>query len=430
MAMDTIFALASARGKAGVSVVRLSGPDAWKAIAGLTRSLPPPRIAALRDLVIGGEVIDQALVLLFEENKSFTGQVVAEIHLHGSTAIVGRILRHLGECPGLRMAEPGEFSRRALENGRLDLAQIEGLGDLIEAETEMQRRQAMRVFSGDLRARISEWREKLVAVSAFLMAGIDFSDEDIPSDQTGALLGPIEMLLTAFRSEIAGFEMSERVRDGFEIAILGAPNVGKSTLMNAIIGRPVALTSTRAGTTRDVIEARLDLGGLAVTLLDTAGLRESDDEIEQLGIALARERASGADLRIFLMDRGVIPREVEVQADDLLVLSKADLHPGDGLRVSGLTGEGVGGLLDRICDILSKRAVGAALITRVRHRRALEQASGMVELAKIEIASGLDRPEVAAEHIRGAVNALDVIIGRVGVEEVLGEVFARFCIGK
>lgn len=430
MARETIFALASARGKAGVAVVRLSGPEAWNAVAGMVRDLPAVRVAGLRDLIIAGEMIDQVLILLFEENKSFTGQRVAEIHLHGSHAIVARVLRHLGELPGVRLAEAGEFSRRALENGRLDLAQIEGLGDLIDAETEMQRRQAMRVFAGDLKARISDWRQNLVTVLALLMAGIDFADEEIPTEHGEEILKNLDVLRKDFQSEINGFEMSERVRDGFEVAILGVPNVGKSTLMNAIVGRRVALTSARAGTTRDVIEARLDLGGLAVTLLDTAGLRESDDEVEQLGIALARERAERADLRVFLTDGEILPPDVAARKDDLIVVSKADLRPGQGLRVSGMTGAGVDGLLARIRDILERRVAGASLITRERHRSALERAAVALDSAIAEIGQGVDRPEVIAEYLRGALNALDVIIGKIDVEDVLGEVFSKFCVGK
>jgi tRNA modification GTPase len=392
--------------------------------------LPPPRTAALRNVSIDGEVIDQALILLFESRKSFTDQEVAEIHLHGGPAIVAAVLRYLGDVPGLRMAEPGEFSRRALENGRLDLAQIEGLGDLIEAETDAQRRQAMRVFSGVLGERIAEWRQSLITVSALLAAGIDFADEDISEDHSGVMLKLVDSVLTEFRTEIAGSAVAERIRDGFEVAIVGKPNTGKSTLLNAIVGRPAALTSARAGTTRDVIEVKLDLDGFAVTLLDTAGLRASNDDVEILGIARARERAAAADLRIILTEDGEAPDDIVVEPDDLIVLAKADLRPGDGLRASGLTGAGVDRVLERVGEVLGFRAGGAALITRERHRKAIEQAEVHVGLARDEITSGLDRSELAAEHIRAAVQALDVVIGRIDVEDVLGEIFSRFCIGK
>lgn len=428
--MDTIFALATARGKAGVSVVRLSGPGAWACVAGMVHDLPEPRRASVRALEIDGEVVDRALVLLFEERRSFTGEEVAELHLHGSPAIVARVLRHLAEYPGMRLAEPGEFSRRALENGRLDLSQIEGLGDLIDAETEAQRRQAMRVFSGALGERVAGWRAALVTVAALLASGIDFADEDIPEDQTGEMLRLLDEVGRSFSREISGFHFSERVRDGFEVAILGAPNAGKSTLLNAIVGRPAALTSEKAGTTRDVIEVRLDLGGLAVTLLDTAGLRESADEIESAGIALAVDRAARADLRIFLTEDGALPGEVAVQEGDLVVWSKADLGQGSGLRVSGLTGEGIEQLLEMVRENLAGRMAGAALITRERHRVALERARVAVARAQDEIGTGGGRFELAAEHVRSAITALDVLIGKVDVEDLLDEIFARFCIGK
>lgn len=428
--MDTIFALASARGKAGVSVVRISGPQSWRVAADMAGHLPKPRMTGVRDITIDGGVVDRALVICFEENRSFTGEMVVEIHLHGSPAIVACVLRHLGDCEGLRLAEAGEFSRRALENGRLDLAQVEGLGDLIEAETEAQRRQAMRVFSGVLGARVASWRQDLVEVSALLAAGIDFVDEDIPRCQTSAMLERIDRVLGDCRAQVAGADVAERVRDGFEVAIVGAPNVGKSTLLNAIAGRPAALTSSRAGTTRDIIEVRMDLGGLAVTLLDTAGVRDGAEDVEQLGITLARERARTADLRVILTDDGQVPAGIGVEPDDIVVFAKADLNPREGLCVSGLTGAGVGDLLGRVRRVLSCRAAGAALITRERHRKAAVVAGLEMCAARELIANGLEFPELAGERVRAAILALDVIIGKVDVEDILGEIFARFCIGK
>lgn len=428
--MDTIFALASARGKAGIAVVRVSGPSALAVAQNLCGALPEPRRAGLRPIILNGELLDQGLVLVFERGRSFTDEDVVEFHLHGSPAVVSALLRFLGDTPGLRLADPGEFSRRALENGCLDLAQIEGLGDLIDAETDAQRRQALRLFSGDLGKRVEDWRCRLIQISGLVAAMIDFADEEIPDNLVVHVGDVVDGLVAALKKEAAGFAMSERIREGFEVAIIGAPNSGKSTLLNTIVGRRAALTSPVAGTTRDVIEVRLDLGGLAVTLLDTAGLRESDDEIEALGIQVAKERAEMADLRIFLVESEENSLGVGVKPGDLIVGAKADLAPGSGLRVSGLTGEGVDVLMARIADVLGDRAEGAALITRERHRRAVEDAVLSLDRVQAEMSGGALRPELIGEDLRAAAQALDVLIGKVDVEDILGEVFSRFCVGK
>ena len=423
--MDTIYAQATARGRAGVSIVRLSGPGAWGAVEALTPTLPAPRVAALRTLRWQGVDLDQALVLLFPHGASFTGEAVAELHLHGSLAVVAAVLRALSAIPGLRLAEPGEFSRRALENGCLDLAQIEGLGDLIDAETEAQRRQALRVLSGAVGRRAEGWRAALIRASALLEATIDFADEDVPFDvmpEVGVLLDGV---LADLQREADGARAAERVRDGYEVAIVGLPNAGKSTLLNALAGREAAITSEVAGTTRDVIEVRMDLGGLAVTLLDTAGLRDTDDPVESIGVARALERAQAADLRVFLRDINGLPDGLPPVGDDIVVQVKAD----DGGGVSGKTGAGLADLVARITDILTKRAAGAATITRERHRLAVLSAIGSMESARVEIVTG-ERAELVAEQLRAAIRALDSLVGRVDVEQVLGEIFSSFCIGK
>ncbi|MGF6861370.1 tRNA modification GTPase [Rhodobacteraceae bacterium MBR-64] len=428
--MDTIFALASARGKAGVAVIRLSGTQAWQVAAAICGPLPEARRSGLRRFRLGEDVVDEGLLLLFEAGRSFTGEDVAEFHLHGSPAIVSAMLRYLGDQPGLRLAEPGEFSRRALDNGCLDLTQIEGLGELIEAETEAQRRQAMRVFSGELGARVADWRGRLIEASALVAASIDFADEEVPDDLSDLLGSLIASVMNDLRAEVRGVAVSERIRDGFEVAIIGAPNVGKSTLLNAIVGRQAALTSARAGTTRDVIEVRVDLDGLAVTFVDTAGLRDSEDEIESQGIALARRRAASADLRLFLTEGAERVEGVDLLSGDLQVGAKADLYPGSGLRVSGVTGQGVDKVLAEVSARLGARSAGAALITRERHRVSVVRALAALELAAAEVDERLIQVELVGEHLRAAVHALDVLIGRVDVEDVLGEVFARFCVGK
>lgn len=423
--MDTIYAPATARGKAGVAVVRLSGALAWDAVQGLAGKLPPVRQAGLRHLRWNGDVLDQALVLLFEHGASFTGEAVAELHLHGSAAVVAAVLRALGEMPGLRLAEPGEFTRRALENGCLDLTQVEGLADLIDAETEAQRKQALRVLSGAVAQRAEGWRVSLVRAAALLEATIDFADEEVPVDVGPEVLALLDRVLGDLRVEAEGVRAAERVRDGFEVAIVGLPNAGKSTLLNALAGRDAAITSEIAGTTRDVIEVRMDLGGLAVTLLDTAGLRESGDAVEALGVARALHRAKAADLRVFLQDINGLPDGLLPEPEDIVVMGKADFGGG----VSGKTGAGLTELVAQITGILSHRAAAAATITRERHRLAVVSAVGALETAFIEVETG-ERAELAAEQLRLAIRALESLVGRVDVEQVLGEIFASFCIGK
>ena len=424
--MDTIYALASARGKAGVAVIRVSGPLAPSAVGQMVATLPPPRQAGLRAVRWKGDLLDHALVLCFPAGASFTGEDVVELHLHGSVAVVQSVLRALGESSGLRMAEPGEFTRRALENGCLDLAQVEGLADLIDAETEAQRRQALRVLSGAIGTRAEAWRVKLVRAAALIEATIDFADEDVPVDVTPEVLGLLDAVQADLRSEAAGARASERIREGFEVAILGAPNAGKSTLLNALAGREAAITSDVAGTTRDVIEVRMEIDGLAVTLLDTAGLRDTDDRVERIGIARAMERAESADLRVFLTSdepiTGIAPRP-----DDIVVPGKADLT---GTGISGKTGQGVVELIGWIGEILQGRVANAATVTRERHRLALDRAIRAMESARIEVERGADRAELAAAELRVAIRSLESLVGRVDVENLLDEIFASFCIGK
>lgn len=424
--MDTIYALASARGKAGVAVLRLSGPGSHAAVAGLCGPLPEPRRASLRRLVKDGVELDQALVILFPEGESFTGEAAAELHLHGSLAVVQAVMQALAGEHGLRLAEPGEFTRRALENGKLDLAQVEGLADLIEAETEAQRRQALRVLSGAIGRRAEEWREKLIRAAALIEATIDFADEDVPIDVAPEVLALGRAVLADLRREALGGRAAERIRDGFEVAIIGAPNAGKSTLLNALAGREAAITSEIAGTTRDVIEVRMDIRGLAVTLLDTAGLRETEDQVERIGIDRALSRARMADLRVFLISDEALPG-IEPEDGDILIRGKADLGGGG---VSGKTGQGIAELIEEIGTRLLERSASAGVITRERHRLAIERAIEAMESAMSEVEKGTARAELAAAELRIALRALEALVGRVDVENLLDEIFSSFCIGK
>jgi len=424
--VDTIFALASSRGKSGVAVFRISGPLAFEAVGQLCAVLPEPRRAALRQLSWGGEVLDEALVLLFAEGHSFTGEAVAELQVHGSLAVTQSVAAALSAV-GLRMAEPGEFSRRALENGRLDLAQVEGLADLIDAETEMQRRQAMRVLSGAIGKRAEGWRRKLIRAAALIEAVIDFADEDVPVDVAPEVRGLVLAVVEELRIEVAGCHVAERVRDGFEVAIVGAPNVGKSTLLNALAGREAAITSEIAGTTRDVIEVRMNLAGLPVTVLDTAGLRQGLDPIEEIGIARAIARAKAADMRVFLRDEPGEELLMVPVAGDIEILGKGDLR-GEG--VSGSTGFGMDVLIARIVAELEARVSGAGVMTRERHRVAMVHAIGAMESALDELERPETRGELVALELRRGLRFLDQLVGRIDVENLLDEIFASFCIGK
>jgi tRNA modification GTPase len=331
--------------------------------------------------------------------------------------------------PDFRPADAGEFTRRALENGRLELSQVEGLADLIDAETEAQRRQAVRVFSGALGKLAQRWRADLLGAVALIEATIDFADEDVPVDVVPDVTVLLQGVLVDLQRETAGVRVAERIRSGFEVAIMGAPNVGKSTLLNFLAGREAAITSRHAGTTRDVIEVRLDLEGLPVTLLDTAGLRDAEDEVEQQGIEKGLERAGQADLRIWLCEADDQPGRGYVEGD-VVLRAKGDQFLKEAESVSGLTGQGVDRLVARVTGILAARAAGAGVAMRERHRTAMLRASGHLEVAIDMLPSALHRMELVAEEVNMAIRAVDSIVGKVDVEDVLGEIFSRFCIGK
>ena len=429
--MDTIYALASARGKAGVSVIRVSGEKARDALRDIAGDIPETRRASLRRLRDeNGRTLDEALVLSFDRGASFTGEASAELHVHGGAAVVSAVLGRLARIPGCRLAEPGEFTRRALENDRLDLAQVEGLGELIEAETEAQRILAMRVFSGALGAKVEAWRGALVSAAASLEATMDFADEEVPETAADGVADLIRTVIRELRDEIRGSAAAERIRDGFEVAIVGPPNIGKSTLLNRLAGRDAALTSELAGTTRDVVEVRMDLRGLPVTLLDTAGLRETKDSVETMGIERARARAAAADLRIFLVEGADSEPEMYAASEDVVAVGKADLGAGRAFAVSGLTGEGVDELIERVASTLETRAGAAMTATRERHRNAMTAALERLEDAAERLSEESWETEVIAEEIRAGIRSLESLVGRVDVDHVLDEVFARFCIGK
>lgn len=427
--MDTIFALATVPGKSGVAVIRVSGPQAFDSCTEFGFDAPTARKTALRRLVHSARgFLDEALVLTFEDGASFTGEPVVEFQVHGSIAIINSVLDCLESLPGFRPAVAGEFTRRALNNGRLDLTQVEALADLIDSETEMQRKQALKGFTGRLREQSETWRGDLIHALSLLEATIDFADEEVPVDVSDDVERLVWTVIQTMDREIEGFGIAERVRTGFEVAIVGPPNAGKSTLLNALAGRDAAITSEIAGTTRDVIEVRMDLDSVPVTFLDTAGLRETDDAIETIGIQRALDRAHAADLRVFLKGDGNFGDLVPLN-HDIVVEGKADLR-GDGKGVSGVTGAGVQNLIEEVKTYLLGRATSAGLVSHERQKTVLVEGRRSLLKALDFARSGPERYDLASEELRAAIITLERLVGRVDVEDVLDKVFSSFCIGK
>lgn len=428
--MDSIFAQATATGRAGVSVIRLSGPQAFD-IARIFCKLPAVGRTGLR-AVRGrdGALIDQALVLCFEQGASFTGERVVEFQVHGGLATVTKLLSELSAQEGCRLAEPGEFTRRALENGQLDLNQVEALSDLIDAETESQRQQAIRVLDGRFGDAGEMWRGKLLRAAALLEASIDFSDEEIPDDLSVEVISLVEETRASIAAILERSMMASKIRTGFTVAIIGAPNVGKSTLLNAIVGRQAAITSDVAGTTRDVIECRVDLQGLAVSFLDTAGLRESEDEIENLGISKAYEMAAAADVRVFLVEEVGEPLPIALRDGDIVRLNKGDERSSEVGTVSGKTGEGVSELLSLIAERLMVKTPQDVVAIRERQITGLRAAESFLGRV-LELTHADPLPfELASQELYFALSELDFVFGRIDIESVLDEIFSSFCLGK
>lgn len=432
MTEPTIFALATPRGRSAVAVVRVSGNRSFFVLDSLAGRRPPARearVCRLRDPETG-ETLDEAIVIRFTGPASFTGEDCAELHVHGGPAVVDGVLAALARLPGLRAAEAGEFTRRALRNGRLDLAQVEGLSDLLAAETRAQAQVALRLMGGALSRRAGRWRAALVRALALVEASIDFADEDIPEAAADAAAELLHEAAADMALALQGSRAAERLRQGFEVALVGPPNVGKSTLLNAVAGRDAALTSPEAGTTRDVIEARVDLDGLPITLLDMAGVREAEGTVEGLGVARARDRAAGADVRIFLVEAEAdLPKlGVAVAAGDQVLLAKGDLRADPARSVSGVTGAGVDAMLTALAATLSDRVAGAGSVSHARQREAIETARLAVLDASARLAGG--DTEFAAVELHQALQALEFLVGRADIEAVLDAVFQEFCIGK
>ncbi len=433
---DTIFALASGGGRTAVAVLRISGEKSGALLDALCGRRPPPRRASLRRVRdASGETLDQALALWLPGPGTYTGEDSAELHLHGGPAVIEAVAEAL-IATGARPAEAGEFTRRAFFNGRMDLTAAEAVADLVEAESAEQRRQALRQMEGALGALYEDWSQRLMRVLAQQEALIDFPDEDLPADVARLLATEMATLAAEIAAHLNDNRRGERTREGLRIAIIGPPNVGKSSLINRLLARDVAIVSDLPGTTRDALEARLVLGGMVMTVIDTAGLRETEDRIEAEGVRRARARAAEADIVLAMhdasqpeavLDAAAMPRagEVIVVANKLDLASRRDI--GDAIGVSALTGQG----LERLSDALIAAGrrltarTGPPPLTRPRHRAALEAA-----LAALTRAMAEPSEELRGEELRIALRMIGRVTGRWGVEEILGEIFSRFCIGK
>jgi tRNA modification GTPase len=442
---DTIIALSTATGRAGIAIIRVSGGLTRFVLETISGDIGAPRLARVCKLrfLATGHVIDQAVVLFFPAPNSFTGEDIAEFHVHGSRAVVASVLDEITSLSAdIRHAEAGEFARRAFENGKMDLAEIEGLADLIDSETEWQRRQALRLMQGDLGQLAKQWREKLIVSLAYLDAEIDFSDEaDVGTGWTAVALTGIKDVAESIASILLSARSGERLREGLEVVILGAPNAGKSSLLNAIARRDVAIVTEIAGTTRDLIEVKCDLEGLPVTLIDTAGLRQTVDPIEIEGIRRALGRAEIADLVLLVravdsdQEHSLIPDGLIPDGQVITLNTKFDLgirSTWGMLSVSANSGEGVPELLAEIAlKLKSKIGLDTAIVTRARQRVALENGLSNLRQAQRELQGTHGMiTELAAENLRRAILALEQLLGKVDVEDVLDQIFGSFCIGK
>ncbi len=444
----TIFALSSGKGRAGVSVIRLSGPETKSAIRVLTKNeiCPNPREAVLRWFYdpVTGERIDQGILIYFSAPNSFTGEDIAEFHIHGGYSVVSGFLEALSKIKNLRPADAGEFTRRAYDNGKLDLTAAEGLADLINAETEGQRRQALRQMDGELGEIYDDWRTKIINAMAYLEADIDFSDEEIPDDVTDRIKPIIEDLRNKIADHLEDGHRGERLRHGLQVVILGAPNAGKSSFLNYLSKRDIAIVSDIAGTTRDLLEVHLNVSGFPVTIIDTAGLRESGDAIEQEGIRRAEEKAAQSDLKIVIIDQSDLSSRTDIDRhideNTMILLNKSDLTSIDDQEIKDLNGIGVWNISMKTRsglavfmtafekEVESRMAfTEAPSLTRTRHRAHLS--SALEHLDRFMTADHFEL-ELLSEDLRMAARDVGKITGNVDVEEVLGKIFSEFCIGK
>ena len=433
MAKSTIFALSTVPGKSGIAIVRVSGPQSFEVVRALAGTIPSPRKAVLRSLRDDNEIIDKALVICFTANNSFTGEDMVEFHIHGSNSIVKHLSEVLSNKFDLLIADRGEFTRRALDNGRMDLSQAEGILALINSETRTQKNQALSCLAGGISDKTQEWRELILRGVALAEIMIDFTDDDVPDDTVNDIKSVVASLLRSLEFELRQYKAAELVRDGYDVTIIGKPNVGKSSLLNYIAGREKAIVSDQAGTTRDVIELSMDLNGYQVNFFDTAGIHESSDRIEKIGIERATKKANGSNMRIFLLENNDLIEDfnISVGKNDLLLSAKGDKNKQcKYLAVSGKTGMGVDKLLNLISDNIKSETGQSSILINERHKKVIRETVLALHLAQDEICKSDMRIEIVAECLRTVITQFDLLIGKINVEDILGSVFSSFCIGK
>ncbi len=433
MTNKTIFALSTAQGKAGIAIVRLSGSKAFQTAKQLCGSLPAPRLAMVRNLVYNGDLIDKAIVICFCAENSYSGEDMVEFQVHGSNAVLKNLSEILSIEFNLSVAEPGEFTRRALETGRIDLSQAEGILDLIESETKEQQKQSLRCINGQLADKTKDLKNLVIKGLSLVEIMIDFTDQDVPTDTIIDVISIVEKIISLLEEELKRYSSSELIRTGFDITIIGKPNVGKSSLLNYLAGREKAIVSSIAGTTRDIIELAIDLKGYRVNFFDTAGIHETKDSIERVGIDKAMNKAKDSFIRIFLLENSdtVDQFKINVEPDDLIFNAKSDLnfksiYPG----ISGKTGEGVDNMLGMLSEKIKFKTVNSSILTNERHRKAIQVSVTLLYDVREELSKNHIEVEIVAEYLRAVIAQFDLLIGKVNVEDVLASIFSSFCIGK
>ena len=433
MTKKTVFALSTSSGKAAIAVIRISGPRSFEVVRKLVGSVPAPRTAVLRSLRYKDELIDRALLICFKANSSYTGEDMVEFHIHGSIAVINSLSEVLSVGFNLDVADPGEFTRRALENGCMDLSQVEGLLDLINSETKEQKNQSLRVLSGIIGNKSHSWRTTILSSLALAEVMIDFSEEDVPKSTVSDILMLVKSLIDELMCELQNSNSLELIRDGFDVTIIGKPNVGKSSLLNYLAGTEKAIVSEKSGTTRDIIELGIDLNGFRVNFFDTAGIHESTDEIEVIGIQRARVKALHSNMRVFLIsdndildDFGVVVKETDIIFSSKSDLGKYCVHPG----ISSKSGEGVSEMLEHISKSIEKSTSYSGILINKRHKKVIKSTIRYLKLVCLELKSSEVQIEIVAENLRLAIMELDFLVGKINVEDVLGDIFSSFCIGK
>jgi len=427
-----IFALSTNPGKSSISIIRLSGPNAFFIANKFLDKEPEVRKATRKKLIYNNDLIDIGIVIYYPYNSSYTGEQLVEFNLHGSNAVINKMLEILAKQDNSRIAFPGEFTKRALENNKIDLSQVEGIYNLIESETESQRKLSLRILDGSLGIKVKKWKEQLINILSLLEASIDFSEEELPQDILKEIENKIRKIKSDFQKELKGIKVAESISNFFEVAIVGKPNVGKSTLLNYLSKKNSSIVTDVPGTTRDIIEVKLDIKGLPIVFLDTAGLHKSNDKVEKIGIKKTLQRLKKVDLRIFLINcsKELKCFEKIKKNHDLVFFAKNDLKNMKSKGISGKTGEGTDILLEQIYIFFSKKTNSVGSVVNNRHRLIIKNSLFFINDALLNCNSSFDKIEMIAEDIRHTINELNFLIGKVGVEDILSKIFSKFCIGK